>query len=231
MKQSFRNVFHKPHTILPVIHVESRAQALENASIAEDAGCDGIFLINHDSGHRELLGILHDVKSQHPDLWIGVNCLDLSPQEAFFAATANVDGIWVDNALIDEESEEQAAATRIRSTREEVGFEGLYFGGVALKYQRKVDDLARAARVAAEYMDVVTTSGPGTGKSATVEKIKIMKDAIGDLPLTIASGIRPDNVADYLQCADCFLVATGISRTWTDLDAALTTELVKRVRA
>ncbi len=57
-----------------------------------------------------------------------------------------------------------------------------------------------------------------------------MKEAIGDSPLAIASGIRPDNVTDYLDCADCFLVATGISRTWTDLDPALTAELVTKVR-
>lgn len=79
-------------------------------------------------------------------------------------------------------------------------------------------------------MDVVTTSGPGTGKAAAVEKIRTMKEALGDFPLAIASGITPENVSDYLPYADCFLVATGISRNFEQLDPARTHALVEAVR-
>ncbi len=41
MKRSFRDVFQNRHTILPVIHVESRLQALENATIAQDQNHEG----------------------------------------------------------------------------------------------------------------------------------------------------------------------------------------------
>ena len=55
-----------------------------------------------------------------------------------------------------------------------------------------------AARNAMPYMDVVTTSGPGTGKAAAPEKIRTIRQAIGDKPLAIASGVTPENVPDYL---------------------------------
>ena len=74
-------------------------------------------------------------------------------------------------------------------------------------------------------MDVVTTSGPGTGQVAHVEKIRIMKESLGDFPLAIASGINPDNILEYLSYSDCFLVATGISRSFEELDLSLVTEL------
>ena len=58
-----------------------------------------------------------------------------------------------------------------------------------------------------------------------------MKAALGDVPLAIASGITPENVGCYLEIADCFLVATGISKSFVDLDAGLLQELVNTIRA
>src|SRR5262245_19066696 len=81
------------------------------------------------------------------------------------------------------------------------------------------------------YMDVVTTSGPGTGHAADTNKIWRMKLALGDTPLAIASGITPENVGNYLPHADSFLVATGISHSFTELDPSRVRALIERVRA
>ena len=88
----------------------------------------------------------------------------------------------------------------------------------------------QAATKAARYMDVVTTSGPGTGHAASPDKISVMKHALGDHPLAIASGITPENVSDYLDIADCFLVATGIGKSFEELDAELVNALVQKIR-
>jgi predicted TIM-barrel enzyme len=58
-----------------------------------------------------------------------------------------------------------------------------------------------------------------------------MKRAIGDAPLAIASGVTPENVPDYLPWADCFLVATGISYTFDELDPDRVRDLVQVVRS
>jgi predicted TIM-barrel enzyme len=68
-------------------------------------------------------------------------------------------------------------------------------------------------------MDVVTTSGDGTGIAADIKKVSDMKSYIKDTPLGIASGITIENVDQYLPYVDAFLVATGISKTFTELDA------------
>jgi hypothetical protein len=94
-----------------------------------------------------------------------------------------------------------------------------------------VEELAAAARVSSRFIDVVTTSGPGTGLEAHRGKIATMKGAIGDFPLAIASGITPENANDYLDLADCFLVATGISDTFSELNPGLVRELVRNVRS
>lgn len=226
----YRETFANRHTILPVIHVAGLEQALRNAGIAREQGCDGIFLINHEIPGTELLEVHHRVFEAFPDWWIGVNCLDLSPIEVFESVTDSVAGVWVDNAMIDEREDHQFQAEQIQAARVKSGWQGLYFGGVAFKYQRHVDDVGRAARIAAGYMDVVTTSGPATGQAAARDKIRAMKEALGAFPLSVASGITLENIRQYLDVADSFLVATGISESWLELDEERVRGLVSRIR-
>jgi uncharacterized protein len=230
MSTQFRTRFTNSHVLLPVIHVESEHQALRNALLARESGCDGVFLINHSISQQQLLDIYAVVRSAAPGFWLGVNCLGLDHPLPLFVDD-RLDGIWVDNAGIDELTTEQSYGNWVCSARRQHNWPGLYFGGVAFKYQRQVTDVAAAARIATNYMDVVTTSGPGTGSAADVDKIRQMKTAIGDFPLAIASGITPENVASYLPFADCFLVATGISQSFTELDPRLLDCLVARVRS
>ena len=216
--------------MLPVIHADSLEQALRNTRVAHEGGADGVFLINHGMADEALLDIHGAVADAHPGWWVGVNCLGLLPEEVFAVVSPKVGGVWVDNAGIDEGQEKQPRAERVLAVLQTHAPSCLYFGGVAFKYQRHVEDLEAACRIAARYMDVVTTSGPGTGHAAEVKKIRRMKRALGDTPLAIASGITQENVADYLPHADSFLVATGVSHSFTELDPARVRFLVERVR-
>ncbi len=226
----FVEVFKRPHIVLPVIHATSKDQVLRNALIAYDAQADGIFLINHSITATELLGLHSIVVDNFPNWWVGVNCLELNPKTVFERISKEVAGVWVDNAMVREDQNEQPEALAVLESQKRNGWSGLYFGGTAFKYQRHVDDIRSAAILAREYMDVVTTSGPGTGQAAHVDKIRTMKKALGDFPLAIASGITPENIRDYLPLSDCYLVATGISKNFKELDALLVRRLVETVR-
>ena len=208
MVSQYREQFGQARRVFPVIHVTSLEQALRNAALARDEGADGVFLITHgEVPDRELLEIHSEVHAKFQGWWIGVNCLTVSPLRLFTMLSEDVAGVWIDDAAINENEEEQTEAEIIKKARRRSAWEGLYFGGVAFKYQRKVrsEKLWDAAEIASRYLDVVTTSGPGTGRAASVEKIATMKHALGETPLAIASGITPDNIADFLPHADCFL--------------------------
>ncbi len=206
---NFKEVFRNPRVILPVIHTETPSQAIVNAMMAEKLGCDGVFLIDmRGRGHLNLFSIYKAVRAKMPDFWIGVNCLDLYPAAAFDKLPSGINGYWADNGGVYDYGSTEAAV--IKKAREESGWDGLYFGGTAFKYQNSVKDVAMAAKVAAWYMDVVTTSGEGTGFAPNTEKIIKMKQAIADFPLAIASGMSPDNIQDYLEYSDCFIVASSL---------------------
>ncbi len=145
-----------------------------------------------------------------------MNCLDLSAKDAAGCIPDYIDGLWSDNARIDEREECQPYAEDVKNLLQE--WNGLYFGGVAFKYQREVKDLEVAVEISKSYMDAICTSGKGTGYAADVKKLKRMKSAVGDFPIAIASGITPDNIEDYLPYVDYYLVATGIGKSFTELD-------------
>jgi len=180
------------------------------------------------------LNIAESLRSEYPENWIGLNALGVAPADIFNHIDNSINGIWVDNAGIDEREVFQNYPGKVMRIIQEKKWTGLYFGGVAFKYQRVVHDLETASKIAISYMDVVTTSGLGTGRAADIEKITRMKQAVGDFPLAIASGITPYNIEDYLPISDCYLVATGINKVSESnddyFDEALLTELVRKVR-
>lgn len=205
--------------VTPVIHVLDRDQALANIDIALEAGCPGVFLINHDFPMAPFLPILRQVRAARPGAWLGVNFLD-QPGDIAFPVLAGLarEGVgfqayWADDARIDEAEQVQAEAARIARIRADSGWQGLYFGGVAFKKQRPVrpEMYPTAARIAARYMDVVTTSGIATGQEADLSKIETFRSALGAAPMALASGISPENAARYCDAVNCFLVATGIN--------------------
>lgn len=223
--------------LLPVVHPVGEREALASVRTAADAGCRGVFLINQGMERSQVLQLVRRVRELHPGLWIGVNLLGLRPADALKAALdacdGRIDGLWTDHAGVDGVSP-GAAADELLAARRDARWDGLYFGGVAFKYQRPVPDerLADVAQLAAHYMDVVCTSGPGTGMAASPTKTDAMRRGLGDHgALALASGVTADNVADYGAAVDVFIVGTSLEVSEGQLSAERIQALLARLRA
>lgn len=107
----------------------------------------------------------------------------------------------------------------------------LFFGGAAFKYQREVPlHLVGVAAATAAYLcDVVTTSGPATGEPPDPEKLRLMREALGDHALAVASGVDADNVGAMLPYADAFLVASSLETSHGALDRGAVEELAAAI--
>ena len=224
--------------VLPVIHVLDLPQIERNIERVVAAGAPGCFLINHNFGSEQFLPLVQAARGNWRDLWLGVNCLDLSAREAFERLAdfqrsgCSIDAYWADNGGIDPGGVTHPVAKSFSKRRATSGWEGLYFGGTAFKYQREVtsDQYARVALAASQFMDVVTTSGPATGEPVDPAKLAAFRGALPNHPIAIASGVRLENAA-ALREADCFLVATSINQTgnFFEIDAARLQDLVQFV--
>lgn len=248
MKSAIKYSFDKEKVLLPVIHYYDDVEFWRNIDIAYKHA-DGVWLITQGKGisERKLCDLAEQIRAKYPPtFFIGVNFL----RENYY--TLNLvsrmgpvfDGLWTDNAHINEVDSLQLDADNFRHKIEVGSWRGLYFGGVAFKYQRPVYNLDLVTECACEHMHVVTTSGPGTGKSAKLMKIKQMREVIdcsGSPALTIgqypdtsykagfalASGVTINNVRRYLPYVDAFMVGTGIEKEFGILDEDKVKKLAK----
>ncbi|MHB2020759.1 MAG: hypothetical protein ACYCW6_27795 [Candidatus Xenobia bacterium] len=173
--------------------------------MAVECGADGVWLINGPA--QALKNLAAEIAPTVP--FVGVNCLGQQPHHVVDSLPGQVKGIWSDDAGI-----HTGGLTKPETfSQSRRGWDGLYFGGVAFKGRPLVKTTpAAAAKAAIPWVDVITTSGRGTGYAADISKIRDMRAAIGDHPMGLASGVTPDNVSIYLPYVDYFLVATGIEK-------------------
>lgn len=204
--------------LYPVVHMKSNEHALELSQQAFEAGADGVFLIDHISPRvSDVLtnAYSHVRSSLGREAFIGVNYLGLSPSDAMaYIAAAQQrefidtfpDALWSDNAVRDMDTLPYRHSLGLDSIR--------FFGGVAFKYTDSyTDDPWDAAILAGQYasrVDVMTTSGPGTGGAADVRKVAAMKAIIGTQELALASGVSLENIEDYRPYVDTVLAASSI---------------------
>lgn len=205
----------KPTTqVWPVIHYETIRQALDNAAIVARCGCPGVFLISMDGRDDELDQAIVAVKARFPELKVGANFLTQGPLAALERCLdLDIDATWSDRPGVasfgpNEEALQIAALLAVHS-------EHMFFGSVAFKYQKAEPFPAQAGVAAAGLGMIATTSGPATGEAVDVSKLAVMKAALGDQPLGLASGISPENAHLFTPYVDYFLVATHVSESPT----------------
>ena len=87
----------------------------------------------------------------------------------------------------------------------------MLFTGLAFKYQPQPKDIELACKESILTSDVSTTSGPGTGKAAAINKILELRSHLGEHPMAIASGVSVDNIENYKGIVDYLLVASSIT--------------------
>lgn len=199
--------------LTPVIHVKNQEQVFKNIEICIDARVGLCWLIGHGIDNLELIRIAYKAKQKYKDINIGINCLGMKYDDVSIFASF-IDYVWTDNCYAEPRDLE------VRSGH-------IYFGGVAFKYQNPRFSLEDDCINAINFVDVITTSGDATGSPPTLDKIKLIHSYVNPHQIAIASGINKDNISQFLPYVDYYLVATGISKSWDELDIDKVQELQK----
>lgn len=220
----------KKPLVLPVIHFLDEETTLQEAAEAFALGADGVFLISHTGSDAQLFAPAAAIKGSHKDKLVGINLLSSSNEVALdVAATFRLDMVWMDMPGVNSsEVTDKAKALAMAGAASAI----LLFGSVAFKYQPEDKNSPQAAVNAASIGMIPTTSGTATGSPPPVEKIRSMREAIGpDADLAVASGMTPENVADYAPYLSHILVSTGVSLDEYRLDPVKLAAFIKVIKS
>ena len=216
--------------LFPVIHHKDDQTTFENAKIAFNEGCAGIFLIEMSGKDDYVVWPALEIKAKYPDWFVARNCLTTDPVEAIIHDyDSGLDGLWIDNPGLYSDKQDLLVAKINEELKFCPGF--VFYGSVAFKtHQYEDPDPGLAAHLAADMGWFPTTSGTATGVAADLAKIRNILACLHRRLLAIASGITVDNIHQYLPMVDHFLVATGISKSFYEFDPKLVHQMFQKIK-
>ncbi|MBI4859294.1 MAG: protein kinase [Candidatus Riflebacteria bacterium] len=231
VRPGYRDRFQGRHTIFAIIHAVSASQTLRNAEIAWAAGCDGVFLVAPGPNPRELLDTHGRVVAEFPNWWIGISCPDMAPLEVLRDLPDEVAGVWVDSPVMTEGATDGAVAEQVTSALIGGRWRGFYFGGLAVTHATSDQHVQRVTDLAARCVDVLTAAGPGAGQPPPKDRVEAARAVPVPVALAITTGISPETVFGFVDLADSFVVGSGISSCFGQLDPRRVRALVSIVRS
>lgn len=222
-----------PIEVWPVIHLLNTEQALANAALAQKLGCTGVFVI-HMEGQDDLIPpVAKAIQNTFPALKVGVNFLSMPAHAALQRSLMlGLDATWSDRPGVRSDRVSPLVDSTLVPLLEEHPTH-LFFASVAFKYQVTDPAPAEAACAALARAMVPTTSGEATGLAPAIEKIQSMRAGLTRVnggkraPLAIASGLTPDNIAQFRPLITHALVATGVSSDFYHFDEILLNTFVQ----
>lgn len=219
----------QPPQVWPVIHLSTPEVAYRNAELAQACGCTGVFLIEMDGRNDAIDPVAFELKRRFAGLKVGVNYLGLPAYLAVVRSLSlGMDATWTDDPGVRSDGVRPMTLEGVvpvlrQNPRHQ------FFASVAFKYQPVDADPPAAAREALALGMIPTTSGAATGVPPQASKLHAMRQAVGDGPLAVASGIDPDNAYELARFLTHILVSTGISSSFHDFDEGLLRRLMDQV--
>ena len=97
---------------------------------------------------------------------------------------------------------------------------------------RQIADIARSTVFNARP-DALCVSGLTAGAETSTQILKLVKDAVPDVPVFANTGVRRENVADQLAIADGAIIGTAFKvggDTWNPVDAQRVKAIMDKVK-
>ena len=233
MGRSFYEIFDVKKPIIGMIHLAGYGQeiidrALEEISIYEKEGVNGIIVENYHGEEYHVKEILKNLRGWDNELVVGINVLGNLGDSFYLANEFNdlVSFIQVDSIHPEDIPHRKYQTYRSRNPELTV------LGGINFKYktQEEGKELENVLRNAMLECEAIVTTGESTGDETPIEKLKNFREIIEDFPLIIGSGGDNNNIFDLLKIADGAIVGSYFKNRYTKnkVDRKLVQELMSR---
>lgn len=211
-------------------------------------GVDGLLLENFGDApfHRDdvpdhtvaFMSVLAARVRDSCDLPLGVNVLRNDARAALSVATAaGADFIRVNvwtGARVTDQGIVEGRAHEVLRLRRQLESRVRVLADVGVKHSAPLGErpVEEEARDAAERggADALVVTGPSTGRPPEVDRVERVRDAAGDTPVLVGSGVTEHTVAALLGRSDGVIVGTALKRGG-DVRAPVDRERVERFMA
>lgn len=240
MPYSFLPLFPHPKPVVGVLHLkgdtalERLARAKEEIEIYYSGGVDAVLVEDYFGSINDAERVLQHLQEAHGGRIYGVNILDNFHRSYELAVLYGARFMQVDSVAGHLPPElDRAFATMIEGYRA-LGKVSV-LGGVRFKYQPVLSgrSLEEDLRLGMARCDAVVVTGEGTGVETDLEKIRQFRSVLGNFPLIVGAGVRPENCAEQLALTDAAIVGSYFKDTYKDagnVDAEHVRRLLGEVR-
>jgi len=203
------------------------SRAIRDARALETGGADALIVENYsDSPFRERVGpatvaAMAAVASRvvrEVDIPVGVNVLRNDCPAAVAVAEASGARFIRCNAYVEVLASDQGilrpAAAEVQELKRILGSDVLVLADVMCKHATplhgmSLEEVVRAALIRGRA-DAVVVTGSETGRPPDPETVRRAREAAGERPVLVGSGVTPDNAAELLAWADGAIVGTWL---------------------
>jgi hypothetical protein len=213
--------------LIPVIRFSTAAAAMANANIARDAGCDGVFLVHPEGEDGLLIPVTRHIKEEWPAGMVGIHFKNTPAMAALDLSLGNgLDMTWTDNISQSNSSEASRVASVLGKLTSHLFFDSIDPSGF---HQKPPDPFEAATKTRRHRMIPATRFSP-EDETEEIRKLAILRSAVGNAALAVASGITVENVHALTPYASHLLFASGASDTFFTLDPELTRAMVTQAK-
>lgn len=225
---------------------EIERRALEDAKTLIDCGVDAIMLENFSDwpqysdeipleSYSVMLSVAAKIKT-FCKLPFGVNIeMNAYRQEWAMAYAVDADFIRLE-AFVDNRAGSfgyiEACSTPLSKIMKDYPAKTMLFTDVhtAETYGHPNIPINEAAKNAINHdSHAIIVTENDQNKKITVEDVKSMRETIGDFPIIVGAGVKPENVLGYFEYADAVIVGRGFKKNGR-VDPELVTNFMKIVR-
>ena len=199
MRRDFFQIFPRK-SIIGMIHLagkngeERDKRALEEVSIFEEEGLQGIIVEDYHGTPKDVVNTLVAIKDKGTKLVVGINVLR-NPYSAFeLADKYNAKFIQFDIIQTPDLNPKMYREEREKYPNVVV------LGGVRFKYVRPTGkSLEEDIEEGMSRCEAIVTTGEGTGIETPTEKLRDFRIIMGDFPLVVGAGVNDENVREQLE--------------------------------
>lgn len=181
-------------------------------------GVEAVMVENYFGSAWDCEEVLAWLQKEHPQAIYGVNILGDYHKAFELAKRYNAQFVQIDSVCGHlRPKDDEKYAQSLKEAREKADV--VLLGGVRFKYQavRSGRSVQEDLQLGMERCDAIVVTGDGTGMVTPIQKVKQFRETLGEFPLVMGAGVKPDALEETFAYCDGAIVGSYFKEAHRDI--------------